>query len=200
MRLMGNLVGLTILAVFSTGVLGGLAAVSLASPTLFEDLKEKWNLPDVSISWGEQEQRDPVPTPYPSPSGTPFLDDRVPSRHTDTGTPVTESTENSLLLAEEYFSLLNDDQFETAWATLSDRFKQERQVSYVEFIEYWSQFSSLSFQATRSIDEGSTATVWGFLTRDQEVSQTEVILIRENNRWKIARLNIEKKPGEDLSY
>jgi serine/threonine-protein kinase len=94
----------------------------------------------------------PTPTPTPSKTSTP-TPTPTPSK-TPTPTPSRPSPEGAI---RDYYSLINERQFQTAWQNLTPKFQSDRAGGYGTFTDWWRTVDKVSINGVRVVksDENS---------------------------------------------
>lgn len=87
----------------------------------------------------QQPTASPTPTPTATPSKTP----------TATPSPTRPSPEQAI---RDYYSLINDRQFQNAWQNLTPKFQQDRAGGYKTFTNWWGTVSQVSINGARLVE------------------------------------------------
>jgi len=85
----------------------------------------------------------PTATPTPTPTATPT---KTP---TATPTPSRPSPEQAI---REYYSLINDRQFQNAWQNLTPKFQRDRAGGYNTFTDWWRTVDQVSVNGARLVE------------------------------------------------
>jgi len=112
------------------------AYCAFASP----DLKQP-----VQRVFGTELPPDPLPTLIATPSITPT---KTPSP-TPSPTPQRPAPEQSV---KNYYGLINDRQFQTAWQNLTPKFQRDRAGGYGSFTDWWRTVDKVSVNSSRLVE------------------------------------------------
>jgi serine/threonine-protein kinase len=109
------------------------AYCAFASPNATDPVQRisKSDLPQPTAS--------PTPTPTATPSKTP----------TATPTPTRPSPEQAI---RDYYSLINDRQFQNAWQNLTPKFQRDRAGGYSTFTDWWRTVDQVSVNGARLVE------------------------------------------------
>ena len=86
-----------------------------------------------------------TPTPTKSPTPTPT----VTPTPTPTKSPVRPSPENAI---RDYYNLINERQFQSAWRNLTPKFQRDRASGYNTFTDWWSTVDKVSINGARLVE------------------------------------------------
>ena len=99
----------------------------------------------------------PTPTVTPTPSLTPTPTPTVTPTPTPTKSPDKPSPEIAI---RDYYSLINDRQFQTAWQNLTPTFQRDRAGGYGTFTDWWRTVDRVSVNGLRLVEsKGNSAIV-----------------------------------------
>ena len=106
---------------------------------------------------GKELQPDPSPSTTPSPTPTVTLTPTptksptptVTPTPTPTKSPVRPSPENAI---RDYYSLINERQFQSAWRNLTPKFQRDRASGYNTFTDWWSTVDKVSINGARLVE------------------------------------------------
>ena len=90
-----------------------------------------------------------TPTPTKSPTPTPTPTPTVTPTPTPTKSPVRPSPENAI---RDYYSLINERQFQSAWRNLTPKFQRDRASGYNTFTDWWSTVDKVSINGARLVE------------------------------------------------
>ncbi|MEA5480675.1 serine/threonine-protein kinase [Pseudanabaena galeata UHCC 0370] len=109
------------------------AYCAFASPRAKDPVQRisKSDLPQPTVS--------PTPTPTVTPSKTP----------TATPTPTRPSPEQAI---RDYYSLINDRQFQNAWQNLTPKFQRDRAGGFNTFTDWWRTVDQVSVNGSRLVE------------------------------------------------
>jgi serine/threonine-protein kinase len=88
----------------------------------------------------------PTPTPTPTPSKTP----------TPTPSPTRPSPEQAI---RDYYSLINNRQYQNAWQNLTPKFQQDRAGGYKTFTDWWGTVSQVSVNGARLVESKENSAI-----------------------------------------
>jgi len=96
----------------------------------------------------------PTPTLTPTPTVTPTL---TPTpTPTPTKSPVRPSPENAV---RDYYSLINERQFQSAWRDLTPKFQRDRASGYNTFTDWWSTVDKVSINRARVVESKENSAI-----------------------------------------
>jgi serine/threonine-protein kinase len=116
------------------------AYCALASPN------EKDPVQRISGSDIQQPTASPSPLPTATPSKTP----------TATPSPARPSPEQAV---RDYYSLINDRQFQNAWQNLTPKFQRDRAGGYKTFTDWWQTVSQVSINGARIVESKENSAI-----------------------------------------
>ncbi len=90
----------------------------------------------------------PTPTVTPTPTPTP-----IP---TPTKSPVRPSPENAI---RDYYSQINERQFQSAWRDLTPQFQRDRASGYNTFTNWWSTVDKVSINGARLVESKENSAI-----------------------------------------
>ena len=93
-----------------------------------------------------------TPTPTKSPTPTPT----VTPTPTPTKSPVRPSPENAI---RDYYSLINERQFQSAWRNLTPKFQRDRASGYNTFTDWWSTVDKVSINGARLVESKENSAI-----------------------------------------
>jgi serine/threonine-protein kinase len=93
---------------------------------------------------------DLLPTPSPTPKATPS---KTP---TATPSPTKPSPEQAI---RDYYSLINDRQFQNAWQNLTPKFQRDRAGGYKTFTDWWQTVSQVSVNGVRLVESKENSAI-----------------------------------------
>ena len=93
-----------------------------------------------------------TPTPTKSPTPTPT----VTPTSTPTKSPVRPSPENAI---RDYYSLINERQFQSAWRNLTPKFQRDRASGYNTFTDWWSTVDKVSINGARLVESKENSAI-----------------------------------------
>ncbi|MFO0127073.1 MAG: hypothetical protein ACK54J_07615, partial [Pseudanabaena sp.] len=116
------------------------AYCALASPN------EKDPVQRISGSDIQQPTASPSPLPTATPSKTPAA----------TPSPARPSPEQAV---RDYYSLINDRQFQNAWQNLTPKFQRDRAGGYQTFTDWWQTVSQVSINGARIVESKENSAI-----------------------------------------
>ncbi|MFO0301346.1 MAG: serine/threonine protein kinase [Pseudanabaena sp.] len=116
------------------------AYCALASPN------EKDPVQRISGSDIQQPTASPSPLPTATPSKTPAA----------TPSPARPSPEQAV---RDYYSLINDRQFQNAWQNLTPKFQRDRAGGYKTFTDWWQTVSQVSINGARIVESKENSAI-----------------------------------------
>ena len=107
---------------------------------------------------GKELQPDPSPSTTPSPTPTPTVTPTLTPTPTPTPTksPVRPSPENAV---RDYYSLINERQFQSAWRDLTPKFQRDRASGYNTFTDWWSTVDKVSINGARVVESKENSAI-----------------------------------------
>ena len=113
---------------------------------------------------GKELQPDPSPSTTPSPTPTVTLTPTptksptptVTPTPTPTKSPVRPSPENAI---RDYYSLINERQFQSAWRNLTPKFQRDRASGYNTFTDWWSTVDKVSINGARLVESKENSAI-----------------------------------------
>ena len=94
----------------------------------------------------------PTPTKSPTPTPTPT----VTPTPTPTKSPVRPSPENAI---RDYYNLINERQFQSAWRNLTPKFQRDRASGYNTFTDWWSTVDKVSINGARLVESKENSAI-----------------------------------------
>ena len=109
---------------------------------------------------GKELQPDPSPSTTPSPTPTltptPTVTPTPTPTPTPTKSPVRPSPENAV---RDYYSLINERQFQSAWRDLTPKFQRDRASGYNTFTDWWSTVDKVSINGARVVESKENSAI-----------------------------------------
>lgn len=105
---------------------------------------------------GKELQPDPSPSTTPSPTPTLTPTPTVTPTPTPTKSPVRPSPENAV---RDYYSLINERQFQSAWRDLTPKFQRDRASGYNTFTDWWSTVDKVSINGARVVESKENSAI-----------------------------------------
>ena len=113
---------------------------------------------------GKELQPDPSPSTTPSPTPTVTLTPTptksptptVTPTPTPTKSPVRPSPENAI---RDYYNLINERQFQSAWRNLTPKFQRDRASGYNTFTDWWSTVDKVSINGARLVESKENSAI-----------------------------------------
>ena len=147
----------------------------------------------VQRVFGSEVATSPSPTPSSKPSITPSVTPTATVTPTPTKSPDKPSPEIAI---RDYYSLINDRQFQTAWQNLTPTFQRDRAGGYNTFTEWWRTVDQVSVNSARLVEsKGNSAIVDINLTYQQgkkispETLRMYLVWNESTQQWQISATN-----------
>ena len=98
----------------------------------------------------------PTASPTPTPTVTPTPTPTITPTPTPTKSPVRPSPENAV---RDYYSLINERQFQSAWRDLTPQFQRDRASGYNTFTNWWSTVDKVSINGARLVESKENSAI-----------------------------------------